>query len=112
MVYALLANHALNGRYRVQAMADLLSSLAALMRTEAGQFNPRDDSGDVREVPAPLLGQLLREQAALADQLQATRDIVLESPRTPRRRAAALRSPTRRTSLSGARRSASPTATR
>lgn len=85
VVYALLANHALNGRYRVQAMADLLSSLAALMRTEARQFNPRDDSGDVREVPAPLLGQLLREQAALADQLQATRDIVLESPRTPRR---------------------------
>ena len=32
-----------------------------------------------------MLGQLLREQAALADQLQATRDIVLESPRTPRR---------------------------
>lgn len=85
VVYALLANHALNGRYRVQAMADLLFSLAALMRTEARQFTPRDDAGDVREVPAPLLGQLLREQAALADQLQATRDIVLESPRTPRR---------------------------
>jgi uncharacterized membrane protein YccC len=85
VLYAVLANHALNGRYRVQAMADLLSSLAALMRTEAGQFTPRDDAGDVREVPAPLLGQLLREQAALADQLQATRDIVLESPRTPRR---------------------------
>ena len=39
----------------------------------------------MREAPAPLLGQLLREQAALADQLQAARDIVLESPRTPRR---------------------------
>ena len=63
----------------------LLSSLAALMRTEAGQFTPRDEAGDVREVPAPLLGQLLGEQAALANQLQATRDIVLESPRTPRR---------------------------
>ncbi len=85
VIYAVLANHALNGRYRVQAMADVLLSLAALMRTEARQFTPRDDSGDVREVPAPLLGQLLREQAALADQLQATRDIVLESPRTPRR---------------------------
>jgi uncharacterized membrane protein YccC len=85
VLYAVLANHALNGRYRVQAMADLLLSLAALMRTEARQFAPRDDSGDVREVPASLLGQLLREQAALADQLQATRDIVLESPRTPRR---------------------------
>ncbi|WP_076999241.1 FUSC family membrane protein [Variovorax sp. KK3] len=85
VIYSLLANHLLNGRYRVQAMSDLLLSLAALMRTEARQFTPRDESGDVREVQAPLLGQLLREQAALADQLQATRDIVLESPRTPRR---------------------------
>ena len=82
VVYAVLANLALNGRYRVQAMADVLLSLAALMRTEASQFSSRDESGDVREVPAPLLGRLLREQAALADQLQATRDIVLESPRT------------------------------
>ncbi len=85
VIYAVLANLALNARYRVQAVADVLLSLAALMRTEARQFTPRDDSRDVREVPASLLGQLLREQAALADQLQATRDIVLESPRTPRR---------------------------
>jgi len=82
VVYATLANLALNGRYRVQAMADVLLSLAALMRTEASQFTSRDESGDVREVPASLLGGLLRQQAALADQLQATRDIVLESPRT------------------------------
>jgi uncharacterized membrane protein YccC len=85
VLYATLANLALNARYRVQVMADVLLSLAALMRTEARQFAPRDESGDVREVPASLLGQLLREQAALADQLQATRDIVLESPRTPPR---------------------------
>jgi uncharacterized membrane protein YccC len=83
--YATLANLVLNGRYRTQALADVLLSLAALMRTEARQFAPRDDAGDVREIPAPLLGQLLREQAVLADQIQATRDIVLESPRTPRR---------------------------
>lgn len=82
VVYAVLANLALNGRYRVQAMADVLLSLAALMRTEASQFSSRDESGDVRETPAPLMGRLLREQAALADQIQATRDIVLESPRT------------------------------
>jgi len=82
VVYAVLANLALNGRYRVQAMADVLLSLSALMRTEASQFSSRDESGDVREVPASLLGGLLRQQAALADQLQATRDIVLESPRT------------------------------
>ena len=85
VLYATLANLALNGRYRVQAVADVLLSLAALMRTEARQFTPRDESGDVRETPAPVLGQLLREQAALADQIQATRDIVLESPRTAHR---------------------------
>ena len=32
-----------------------------------------------------MLGLLLRQQAALADQMQATRDLVLESPRTARR---------------------------
>lgn len=85
VIYATLANLALNARYRVQVMADLLLSLAALMRTQARQFTPRDDSGDVREVAPSLLGQLLRQQAALADQLQAARDIVLESPRTPYR---------------------------
>ncbi|RZM04660.1 MAG: FUSC family protein [Variovorax sp.] len=85
VIYATLANLALNARYRVQAMADVLLSLGALMRTEARQFTSRDAAGDVREVPAPMLGQLLSAQAALADQLQATRDIVLESPRTPRR---------------------------
>jgi uncharacterized membrane protein YccC len=34
---------------------------------------------------SPLIGRLLREQAALADQLQSARDILLESPRTTRR---------------------------
>jgi uncharacterized membrane protein YccC len=85
VVWATLANLALNGRFRTQSVADVLYSLAALMRTEASQFLPQDETRDVRDTPAPLLGQLLREQAALADQLQATRDIVLESPRTPRR---------------------------
>jgi uncharacterized membrane protein YccC len=85
VVWATLANLVLNGRFRTQSVADVLYSLAALMRTEASQFLPQDETRDVRDTPAPLLGQLLREQAALADQLQATRDIVLESPRTPRR---------------------------
>ena len=85
VIWATLANLALNGRFRTQSVADVLYSLAALMRTEASQFLPQDETRDVRDTPAPLLGQLLREQAALADQLQATRDIVLESPRTPRR---------------------------
>ncbi|MET3493189.1 FUSC family protein [Variovorax boronicumulans] len=85
VVWATLANLALNGRLRTQSIADVLYSLAALMRTEACQFTPQDETRDIRDTPAPLLGRLLREQAALADQLQATRDIVLESPRTPRR---------------------------
>ena len=85
VLYATLANLALNARYRVQVIADVVLSLAALMRTQARQFLPRDDSGDVRAMPASLMGQLLGQQAALADQLQATRDIVLESPRSPRR---------------------------
>ena len=85
VLYATLSNLALNGRYRTQSVADVLMSLAALMRTEALQFVPQDETRDIRDTPAPMLGRLLREQAALADQLQATRDIVLESPRTPRR---------------------------
>jgi uncharacterized membrane protein YccC len=85
VVYATLANLTLNARYRVQVMADVVFSLATLMRLEARQFTPRDESDDVRKTPASLLGQLLRQQAALADQLQGARDIVLESPRTPLR---------------------------
>ncbi|MBS0344055.1 MAG: FUSC family protein, partial [Proteobacteria bacterium] len=85
IVWAVLANSALNARYRVQFTADVLFALAALMRTQAKQFSAPGETDDVRKVGAPLLGQLLRDQAALADQLQAARDIVLESPRTPRR---------------------------
>ena len=85
VIYATLANLALNARYRVQLIADVLLALANLMRTEARQFSAKDETDDVRDLPAPMLGQLLMEQAALADQIQAARDIVLESPRTPRR---------------------------
>ncbi|QNK72248.1 FUSC family protein [Variovorax sp. PAMC28562] len=85
VVYATLVNLALNARYRVQLIADVLLALANLMRTEARQFSAKDETDDVRDSPAPMLGQLLTQQAALADQIQAARDIVLESPRTPRR---------------------------
>ena len=66
IVYSTLANLALNARYRVQLIADTLYSVAALMRTEASQFRAVDETSDVRNTPAPLLGQLLRETAALA----------------------------------------------
>ncbi len=73
----------LNARYRVQMLADTLLSLASLMRTQAQQFAP--SAAPERSEPVPLIGQLLKQQAALADQLQTARDILLESPRTPRR---------------------------
>ncbi len=83
LVYATLANAVLNARYRGQMLADTLLSLAKLMRTQARQFMPA--AAAESEGPAPLIGQLLRQQAALADQLQAARNILLESPRTSRR---------------------------
>ena len=82
LFYATLANLALNARYRVQMLADTMLSIAALMRTQALQFRPLAERSDQ---PGSPVGRLLSLQAALADQLQNTRDIVLESPRTPRR---------------------------
>lgn len=89
-VYATAANAALNGRYRVLMLADTLLATAALMRTQARQFRPPEaavaaaPAGEVERMP--LIGRLLRQQAALADQLQTARDILLESPRTSGRR--------------------------
>ena len=83
LVYATLANAALNARYRVLMLADTLLSVATLMRTQARQFTPAaaaDASG-----PTPLIGRLLRQQAELAEQLQSARNILLESPQTARR---------------------------
>ena len=88
VVYSIAANAACNGRYRTQLIADLLFSMAALMRAQARRFAPH--STDAQTGPGSVaanseLGELLRRQAALADQIQNTRDVVLESPRTPRR---------------------------
>jgi uncharacterized membrane protein YccC len=83
VIWATLANAVLNARYRVQMLADTLLSLADLMRTQAQQFAPA--ATPERPGQAPLIGKLLKQQAALADQLQTARDILLESPRTPRR---------------------------
>ncbi len=80
LIWATLANAALNTRYRVQMLADTLLALAHLMHTQAQQLMPAAE----RDTPlrAPLIGTLLKQQAALADQLQAARDILLESPRS------------------------------
>ncbi len=80
LLWATVANALLNGRYRVQVLADVLLALGRLMRVQAQHFgqNSGHDS-------AIWLTQLLQHQAQLADQLQTARDILLEAPRTPRR---------------------------
>ncbi|MDE2368650.1 MAG: FUSC family protein, partial [Burkholderiales bacterium] len=78
LIWATAANALLNARYRVQMLADTLYAAAGLMRAQAVQFL-------ATPLPAQPLGEILRRQAALADQLQAARDIVLESPRTRQR---------------------------
>jgi uncharacterized membrane protein YccC len=83
LAWATLANAVLNARYRVQMLADTLLTLARLMRTQARQFTPATTTDAAGQ--APLIGTLLQQQAALADQLQAARDILLESPHTTRR---------------------------
>ena len=75
--WAVLVNSLLNRRYREQQIADVLLSLGALMRLQALQFTPVVTAG---ERANPLMGALLLRQAALADQLQSARDIVLEAP--------------------------------
>ena len=83
LVYATLANTLLNRRYRVQMLADTLLKLANLMRTQAIQFVRETTSG--QDGSAPLIGQLMCEQAVLADHLQVARNILLESPNTVER---------------------------
>ncbi len=83
LAYATAANALLNPRYRTQLLADTLLALAQLMRTQAEQFVQTAAADRRRQVP--LIGVLLRQQAALNDQLQAARDIVLESPVSARR---------------------------
>lgn len=80
LVWATVANALLNSRYRVQMLADTLLALATLMRTQARQFALQ--ATDVPETGAPLIGTLLQQQSALADQMQTARDILLEAPRT------------------------------
>lgn len=83
LVWATLANALLNARYRAQMLADTLLALATLMRTQARQFAVEATSPP--DIETPLIGAMLQQQAALADQLQTARDILLESPRTQRR---------------------------
>lgn len=81
VLWAVLANMLLNGRYRVQLLSDVLLSLAQLMRVQARQFTVASDEAHA----GVHTGVMLLHHAALADQLQGARDLILESPRTPRR---------------------------
>ena len=87
--WAVLANLLLNGRYRVQWLSDVLLSLAALMRLQARQFTlasgANDASGTTGSGEGVHTGVMLLHHAALADQLQGARDLILESPRTLKR---------------------------
>ena len=78
LLWAVFTTHLLNQRYRTQLLAECLSSFAQILRTQARRFAQQPDH-------EALLGSMLQQQATLADHLQNTRDLVLESPTTPER---------------------------
>ncbi len=78
LLWAVLTTHWLNQRFRNQLLAECLNSFAQILRTQAQRFAAQPDH-------QALLASMLQQQAALADQLQNTRDVVLESPTTPAR---------------------------
>lgn len=78
LLWAVLTTHLLNQRFRAQLLAECLHSFAQILRTQAQRFGPQPDH-------SALLARMLQQQAALADHLQNTRDVVLESPTTPER---------------------------
>ncbi|MDR2332279.1 MAG: FUSC family protein [Burkholderiaceae bacterium] len=90
VLYSCIVHRWLNPRYRVLMLVDTLLSLADLMRLQARQFG--EDSPEMRsEASGGLISRLLARQAALADQIQSTRDVVFESPDSlPRQRLAAM----------------------
>lgn len=75
LVYAVAINAALNSTYRRLVLVDALLLTARLMRMQARQFKAQ--GGD-----AAFLAGLINLQAGLADQLQAARNVLLESPGT------------------------------
>ena len=70
-LWATLANALLNPFYRVAILPETLFSMAALMRLQARQFQPRDESASPSGLP--VIGAVLRRQAQLSDQMQAAR---------------------------------------
>lgn len=75
MGWAVLTTQLLNQRFRAQLLAECLHSFAGILRTQAQRFGQQPNH-------QALLEAMLDQQASFADQLQATRDVVLESPTT------------------------------
>ena len=78
LLWAVLTTHLLNYRFRTQLLAECLHIFAQILRTQGQRFAPQPDH-------QALLSTMLQQQAALADHLQNTRDLVLESPTTASR---------------------------
>ncbi|MDB5932345.1 MAG: protein of unknown function YccS/YhfK [Polaromonas sp.] len=84
LLWAVLTTNLLNQRFRAQMLAECLHSFAGILRIQAQRFELAPNH------PA-LLEAMLDQQANFADQLQDTRNVVLESPTTrPRQQAAAM----------------------
>jgi uncharacterized membrane protein YccC len=78
LVWAVLTTHVLNQLFRAQLLAECITTFAQILRTQAQRLAPQPDH-------QALLAAMLGQQITLADYLQTTRDVVLESPTTPRR---------------------------
>ena len=84
VLYGTASNALLNARYRSQVTAELLLAMAALLRTHAHRIR---QTAQLTSAPAEETadGEVLRQHAVLADQLQSARDLLLEAPYKPRR---------------------------
>ena len=76
--WAVLSARLLNLRFRTLALADAINELGVMLRQQGARLAA---TGDRRENQ---LRALIGEQAALADQLQTARDLVLDRPAAPR----------------------------
>lgn len=84
VLYGTASNALLNGRYRSQVTADLLLATAALLRTHARRIEQTALATPMHS-DDPADGEVLRQHAVLADQLQVARDLILEAPDRPHR---------------------------
>lgn len=78
LAWAVLTTHLLNPLFRAQMLAECMVTFAQILRTQALRLAPEPDH-------EALLATMLGQQITLADYLQNTRDVVLESPTTPQR---------------------------